>query len=180
MNYSSHSNYLSILLYNHQDYDLHLPEELRFRLGQEIIYCQFYTDIAGSEFMLVLNSQLIPVSAAKETLQIQLAFIIGILLFVGIVIAFAMAKFISKPLEDLTKSAKQLALDRSNLQFDAQGYQEVMDLCETLNYALKEIQKSEKLQKEIISNVSHELRTPLTLIAGYSEMMRDIARDFGK
>ncbi len=157
-----------------EDYNLHLPEELRFNLGQEIIFCQFYTDVLGSEYMLVLYSELIPMNAAKETLQIQLTFIIGILLFVGIVIAFVMAKFISKPLEDLTSSAKQLAVDRTNLTFNAEGYQEVIDLCETLNYALKEIQKSEKLQKELISNVSHELRTPLTLIAGYSEMMRDI------
>ena len=157
-----------------QEYKLHLPEELRFRLGNEIIFCQFYTDVMGSEFMLVLNSELIPMSAAKETLQIILSFVVGILLFVGIAIAFIMAKFISKPLEDLTKSAKQLAVDRTNLEFNAEGYQEVIDLSETLNYAVKEIQKSDKLQKELISNVSHELRTPLTLIAGYSEMMRDI------
>ena len=157
-----------------EDYDLQLPEELRFKLGREIIFCQFYTDIPVTEFMLVLNSELIPMNAAKETLQIQLTFIIGLLLILGIMIAFIMARFISKPLEDLTNSAKQLAVDRTNLVFNGEGYQEVIDLSETSNFATKEIQKSEKLQRELVSNISHELRTPLTLIAGYSEMMRDI------
>lgn len=30
------------------------------------------------------------------------------------------------------------------------------------------------MQKELIGNISHDLRTPLTMIAGYSEVMRDI------
>ena len=45
---------------------------------------------------------------------------------------------------------------------------------ETLNYASVELAKTDKFQKELISNVSHDLRTPLTMIKGYAEVMRDI------
>ena len=47
-------------------------------------------------------------------------------------------------------------------------------MAKTLNYAVGEIAKTEKLQRELIANVSHDLRTPLTLITGYAEMMRDL------
>jgi len=43
-----------------------------------------------------------------------------------------------------------------------------------LNYASRELAKTDHLQKELISNVSHDLRTPLTMIAGYTEAMRDL------
>jgi signal transduction histidine kinase len=44
----------------------------------------------------------------------------------------------------------------------------------TLEYASRELAKTDNLQKELISNISHDLRTPLTMIKGYSEVMRDI------
>ena len=43
-----------------------------------------------------------------------------------------------------------------------------------MNYAARELSKTDKLRRELIANVSHDLRTPLTMIIGYSEVMRDI------
>lgn len=61
-----------------------------------------------------------------------------------------------------------------NAVFEEAGYRETRRLAKTLNYAVGEVAKTEKLQRELIANVSHDLRTPLTLITGYAEMMRDL------
>ncbi len=156
------------------DYEFHNPEDIRFNLGDELIYCQFYVDIDGNTNMLILSSYLMPLTAAKTTLKYEFIIIFIILVLLGVFFAVVVSSLICKPLEDLTKSAKRLPHDRNELSFKGSGYQEVVDLSDTLNYALKEIKKTDNLQKDLISNVSHELRTPLTLIHGYSEMMRDI------
>lgn len=60
------------------------------------------------------------------------------------------------------------------MRFQAEGYQEIRELAETLNYAAHELAKVENLQRDLVANISHDLRTPLTMITGYSEVMRDI------
>ena len=157
-----------------EDFNFHDPEDIRFNLGDELIYCQFYNDVDGNKNMLMLTCHLEPLTAAKLTLQYQLWLIFIILVLLSIILAIVVSSYVCKPLEDLTKSAKRLPVDRNELSFSGEGYQEVIDLSNTLNYALNEIKKTDNLQKDLISNVSHELRTPLTLINGYAELMRDI------
>jgi signal transduction histidine kinase len=74
----------------------------------------------------------------------------------------------------MNESAKKLALGNYDADFSGNGYREINELADTLNYASRELAKTDRLQKELISNISHDLRTPLTMIKGYSEMMRDI------
>ncbi|MDR2932837.1 MAG: HAMP domain-containing histidine kinase, partial [Oscillospiraceae bacterium] len=54
---------------------------------------------------------------------------------------------------------------------------EVVKLADALTEAAAELSKTEELRQELVSNVSHDLRTPLTLIAGYSEMIRDLPEE---
>lgn len=145
-----------------------------FHQGSVIVYGKFAKFIDGQEVLLVVNTQLLPVNVAKETLKIELIFICFILLLFGSIIALIISRFISTPLARLNAAAKQLPNGKYDVNFDATGYLEVEELSDTLNYATREIKKSEKLQRDLVANVSHELRTPLTLIAGYSEMIRDI------
>ncbi len=145
-----------------------------FHQGSIIVYGKFAHFKDGQEVLLIVNTQLLPVNVAKETLKIQLIFICFILLLFGSIIALIISRFISTPLAKLNNAAKQLPNGKYDVDFEESGYLEVEELSETLNYASKEIRKSEELQRDLIANVSHELRTPLTLITGYSEMIRDI------
>ena len=74
----------------------------------------------------------------------------------------------------MNASAKRLAKGDYDADFTVQGYREIDELADSLNYAADELAKADRLQKELVANVSHDLRTPLTLIKGYSEVMRDI------
>lgn len=60
---------------------------------------------------------------------------------------------------------KELFLDRTD---------EIGLLSRTVEVLSYKLEKSDGLHKEIFSNISHELKSPIVLIAGYSELVRDI------
>ncbi len=145
-----------------------------FRAGQSIMYATIVSSEANGDVMILLNSVITPVDATVQTLQVQLIYITIIMLAFSLLLAFLMAKRISRPIIQTTASARKLAKGEYNTVFDAHGYREIAELNSTLNYAASELSKVETLRRELIANISHDLRTPLTMIAGYAEVMRDI------
>lgn len=138
-----------------------------------IIYCQKVSLADNQPYMIVLHARLTPVQPAIDTLKTQLLYITLIVVILSIIIAMFMSRVISKPITDINTAAKSLAKGEYNVTFNGEGYQEISELNDTLNYAVCELQKTETLQRELLANVSHDLRTPLTLITGYAEMIKD-------
>lgn len=138
------------------------------------IYAKIMQNSDGETYFILLNSEMAPVSAVVKTYSFQFKWIAVILLLGALVIAFFMSKFISVPIVKLSRSVNRLAKGDYEEKFDGNGYREIRELSDALNYASSELSKTDALQKELISNISHDLRTPLTMIKGYSEVMRDI------
>ena len=67
----------------------------------------------------------------------------------------------------MNESAKRLAKGDYDADFTVQGYREIDELADSLNFAAGELAKADHLQKELVANVSHDLRTPMTTIAGF-------------
>ena len=130
--------------------------------------------IHDQEFMIVQSTVLTPIQAMVKTLQNQSLWIAFILSLLALVMAGIMSRLITKPIVVMNRAAKQLAQGKYDADFIGNGYREIQELAESLNYASRELAKTDYLQKELISNVSHDLRTPLTMIKGYGEIMRDI------
>lgn len=127
-----------------------------------------------ANYVLFQRASISPLVTMISMLENQVMFT-GILLVIFVLIMAAiMAKLITKPIEQINRSAKSLALGKYDTAFEGRGYREIDELSDTLNFAAHELSKNDRLQKELISNVSHDLRTPLTMIKGYSEVMRDI------
>ena len=139
-----------------------------------IVHNLFVTTGDGTQYMIMLNSVLTPVSATVKTLKTQFTWICLVLLVGAVLLAFLISRNISRPLVEMNKAAKQLARGKYDADFRGRGYREIRELGDSLNYASSELSKVDSLQRELIANVSHDLRTPLTLIKGYGEMMRDI------
>ena len=112
--------------------------------------------------------------AVQFTVPIMLVFSGVVLLFASIAF-FVGIKVVVKPIEALTASAKELAEGKVDVEFLSNKirFKEVDELGKTLDYASKEISKTENLRKELIANISHDLRTPLTLIISYAELIKD-------
>ena len=128
----------------------------------------------GSQVMILLNTIISPVNATVQTLRIQLIWISVILILLALVLSLVIARMISRPIEQINQSAKVLAEGKYDVSFPGNGYREIAELGNTLNYAAGELAKTEGLRRELIANVSHDLRTPLTMITGYGEVMRDL------
>ena len=128
----------------------------------------------GTEYFILLDSELTPVSATVNTLQVQFLWTAFFLLCGAILFAFILSRIIATPLTAITAKARKLAVGNYTADFEGRGYREIAELAEALNFAAREIGMTDHLQKELIANISHDLRTPLTMIKGYSEIMRDL------
>ena len=144
------------------------------RQDRTIIYAQTVTLSSGNEYLVLLSCDVIPVDSTVETLKIQLWCLTGVMILLSFGLALFISSRLSKPLEQMNESAKQLGEGKYDIRFPEQGAREVAELAATLNYAAAELSKVEDLRRELIANVSHDLRTPLTMISGYAEVMRDI------
>ncbi len=131
-------------------------------------------NLDGKEYMIVQHANLSPLQTTVSTLKYQF-FSIGIgMIIMALLLAAILSKLITKPFVKMNEAAKKLAAGNYDADFSEKGYREIEELSKTLNFASRELAKTDKLQKELISNISHDLRTPLTMIKGYSEVMRDI------
>lgn len=145
------------------------------RINEEsMIYVKVGKESDGSEVIIMLNSVITPVKTTIETLRVQLIYITIILVILSVALALFISKKVSTPIIKINDSAKELAKGQYDTTFSGKGYREIAELNDTLNYAAGELSKVEGLRRELIANISHDLRTPLTMIAGYSEVMRDI------
>ena len=131
-------------------------------------------DTADGERLIIVESEITPVTSVVETLRFQLIIMTAVIILLSIVVAVFVAKLIAKPISDTNEKAKALARQDYDIPFEGGRYREITELNATLSYAAQELKKVDSLQKELIANISHDLRTPLTMITGYSEVMRDL------
>ena len=140
-----------------------------------------YARVLGSDSFpdgyLLLNTPLAPVTATVSIIRRQLVIITIILLLTALIITSIVSERLANPIVRVTKDAEQLAHGKYDIKFDGTGYDEAERLAETLTYASHEINRVDRMQRDLIANASHDLRTPLTMLRGYAEMIRDISGD---
>lgn len=141
---------------------------------ESIVYAFLATRKSGSAVMILLNSTISPVSSTVQTLRVQLACITGLMVVLSLGLALLLSRHISRPIIRINEAAKEMADGNYAPLFHTDGYREIAELGQTLNYTAVELSKVETLQRDLIANVSHDLRTPLTMITGYSEVIRDL------
>ena len=142
--------------------------------SDNIIIMATKTEYKNDTAIILLNSAVVPVGATVDTMNTLLVFVTVIMILLSLVLTFILSGVITKPIISITKGADALARGEYGSSFKGRGYREAERLADTLNYAKDELQKTDRLQKELIANISHDIRTPLTMISGYSQMMRDI------
>ncbi len=168
----------------HEDFELQIvrdnsgdPSAYPFFRGNSGRVCAVYVklgQVGNAQYMMIQSTELTPIRAMVSALRDQALWTGFILSLLALFIAWLMSRLITKPIVKMNEAAKSLAQGRYDADFHGKGYREINELADTLNYASHELARTDRLQKELISNVSHDLRTPLTMIKGYGEVMRDI------
>jgi len=148
--------------------------DLERSVGESLIYSATFVDKNGKEYLLLLEAVVTPSQSTVKTLRYQLYIVTLTFIIISVVITIFFSKIIATPIENMNKSAKELAEGNYDIVFTGGVYKEVDQLSETLNFATSELSQVDRMRKDLIANVSHDLRTPLTLITGYGEVMRDI------
>ncbi|MCL1822982.1 MAG: HAMP domain-containing histidine kinase [Oscillospiraceae bacterium] len=131
----------------------------------------------GGIISLTFYAVIVPVEATVSTLRTQLYFITAAMVVLSVLLAFIIARRVSKPIEIISKNALMLARGNYDVRFKGEGFREITALSDTLNTTAAELRRVEALRRELLANVSHDLRTPLALIYSYAEMMSDFPEE---
>lgn len=160
---------------NNYSYSVIIPES-RAKTNT-LAYASYLHREIGSDIILYIFSPLYPVDSTVDILTDQLVYVTIISLLLAFIISFYLSNRISKPIQNITRSAKELSAGNYGIHFQGGHYSEIVDLADTLTHTSLELEKTYLLQKDLIANVSHDLRTPLTMVKSYAEMVRDLSGD---
>jgi signal transduction histidine kinase len=99
----------------------------------------------------------------------------GALLAIAIafLFTFILSRRILLPIKVLTATAKKLGQGDFSQRVEVSSQGEVGELAHTFNSMATDLERTEKLRRNMVADVAHELRTPLSNVSGYLEAIRD-------
>ncbi len=105
-----------------------------------------------------------------------------LVLIVGLMVAFFLAKKLTGPISNLTEGAKAIGEGHWDTRIPVESADELGFLAHEFNLMAMKLKEFDQLKDDFVSSVSHELRSPLAAISGYAELLRgkpieDIAPD---
>ena len=101
-----------------------------------------------------------------------------VLLFYGLITGALTTAFLTKlffsPIKKLRESIEKVADGDFSVQLDVKNYsKEIQEIYSGFNLMVQELQSTEILKTDFVSNVSHEFKTPINAIEGYSTLLQD-------
>jgi len=91
----------------------------------------------------------------------------------SVVLAILLARYIARPLKEVSEAANRLARGDFRARAAEQGPTEVRSLATTFNAMADSLQRQEQARRDFVAGAAHELLTPLTNLQGYLEGLRD-------
>lgn len=126
---------------------------------------------------LVLAISCIAVVNFVFDLSIEFPLITWLFIFavgVGAAVTIVLSMFIIKPVRKLQIAMGEVSNGNFNVRLPSQNLRigDLVDLYERFNQMTKELQATEILQTDFVSNVSHEIKTPINAIEGYATLLQ--------
>lgn len=114
------------------------------------------------------------VNQASQGLLVIIVVASGVALIGSVLLGWALANRVLKPIEDITRSAEQItAADDLKTRLAWNGPMDEMGrLVSVFNRAMERLEHLFSVQQRFVADVSHELRTPLTAIRGNIDLIK--------
>lgn len=139
---------------------------------QLLVFCRLF-ESGENTYFYYASTPLLAQWGNIRLLSLQLLWVAAAAVIMALLISYLLARQLSSPIINMSKEARKLAKGDYTAHFVGNGYNEIDELSEALNYATQEMSKIATLRKDVVANVSHDLKTPLTLIKSYAEMLKD-------
>jgi len=134
-------------------------------------------EVARMQFEQLMMKQSISSSEASAMFQQTVSGIFAaavlVAALVSVVVAILLARYITRPIEDVSKAADRLARGDYRARAVEQGPMEVRSLATAFNAMADSLQRQEQARRDFVVGAAHELLTPLTNLQGYLEGLRD-------
>jgi two-component system sensor histidine kinase BaeS len=105
---------------------------------------------------------------------------LGLGLVVAAMLAWLLARHLSRPVNEVAEGVRALAAGNFNHRLDTKGSDEIAKLGEDVDRLSVALGEHETARKRWMSDMAHELRTPLSIISGELEAMADGVRPMNK
>ena len=93
---------------------------------------------------------------------------------VASLVAWFFSKMFSDPVQQLREGMRSVADGNFDIQLECQSSTgEMKELFAGFNMMVRELQSTEILQTDFVSNVSHEFKTPINAIEGYAMLLQN-------
>ena len=145
--------------------------------GYQMLFYGKRIDSNLASYYLALNTPLEPIESYVDFILQQYLFVAVAVIIIAVIVAYVLARKITKPIVQMKKEANKLAEGNYDVSFKSNSYSEINDLALTLDDATNKLSKVDELRKDLVANVSHDIKTPLTVIKSYAEMIKDISGD---
>ncbi|MFC2045876.1 HAMP domain-containing protein, partial [Chloroflexota bacterium] len=138
------------------------------------IYTPWSIETLGTLFVTP-SSTVDPISLWRFSGPMQRYIIWGGMIAAGIALAitFLLSQRILAPVKALTSAAKKLGSGDFSQRVEVKDKGELGELASTFNSMTSDLERAERLRKNLVADVAHELRTPLTNLRGYLEAVSD-------
>lgn len=191
--YAGYVNKNNVIMYASRDSNKNIDTEFRQRIKNfDTKTSDKYLSLSGeniSEYCIPLNvsdknigtfivgfsqdEMLKQVDAGISTMTSQIRKVAIIAIIFGILIANFLGYRLSKPLNLLTKTAKQIADGNLDVEVSSNSKDEIGVLSQSFNNMAKQLKELDSMKDSFVSSVSHELRSPLSAIDGYCNLLID-------
>ena len=123
-----------------------------------IVYGRRIADVLGNYYIFI-NSPLEPVDSVVSFFSTQYVMYMLLALAGASLLAFYIARRITKPIVDMKLQAQKLAKADYSASFNGGEFTETKELASTLNGANDMIRKTDELRRDLMANVSHAADT---------------------
>lgn len=97
----------------------------------------------------------------------------GVSVVVAVLLGYLLSRQFLRPLAELTHAIDNVKQGKFDQRVAVRSNDELGELARTFNQMGEELQRVNKLRRQMTADIAHDLRTPLTVISGYLEGLRD-------